>query len=223
MADYAFILAFGGDAIEAIVAVIVMLLFGLGHFLKKRSEGDDKDIIIPTAEQQPQHKSPPPQARAPSPAQPPTARTAAQVFPRPQARPTQPTATPRSPQRQSTRLQPPLSPRPAAPATLQQTTPRRTQPRPTARPTKRERATPMEHAAQIAARAEHVAHRLQEQRLREKGLLKPGEHPQEEQTQRPSPSRQLIELLNHGSIKQAILLSEILQPPLAMRDKELFP
>ncbi len=77
-----------------------------------------------------------------------------------------------------------------------------------------------DHAKTVAAHAEHVASRLREEQLRQAGELAPGEHAHGEQPAPRRPMHPLLSLLNPQDMKQAIILSEIIQPPLALREND---
>ena len=72
----------------------------------------------------------------------------------------------------------------------------------------------------MAARAEHVAHQLEERRLLQKGLLQPGQH-LHDRPQRPRAAHPLSSKLNPKSLREVILLSEIVAPPVALRDEHM--
>ena len=236
------ILAIDSDALRAIVAVVIMLVAGLGGLLKKKAkprEGDGKTIIIPPPDAdksgQAGSRPAPPSARpaqAPRPqrtAQPPVVRPTpiAPQGRQPLARPT-PVARQRPPQARPTPIQQPAQPqrriielqpgRVARPRPVQQ-------PRPVRRPTvqserQAHRVRAVEHAEVVADHAEHVASRLRGQQMRKLGELELGDHFHKDQSPPTRPRHPLLARLNPQSMREAILLSEIIQPPLALRENE---
>lgn len=77
-----------------------------------------------------------------------------------------------------------------------------------------------EHAEAVADHAEHVASRPKEQQMRKFGELELGEYFRGDQSVPTRPRHPLLARLNPQNMREAILLSEIIQPPLALR-KEL--
>ncbi len=77
-----------------------------------------------------------------------------------------------------------------------------------------------EHAEVVAEHAEHVASRLKEQQMRKLGTLELGAHFHEDQPVPTRPRHPLLARLNPQNMREAILLSEIIQPPLALRENE---
>ena len=228
------ILAIGGDAIEAIVMVVVMVIAGLSGLLKKKAkpgESAGKTIIIPPPDSKESGEASarpaPPSARpvqAPRPQ-----RTAASPVVRPtpiapqarqpQARPT-PVARQRPPQARPTPILHPAQPRrPASqPAPQQRPVRRPAQTAQSERQGHRVRAS--EHAEAVAEHAEHVASRLKEKQMRKAGKLELGEHAHEDQSVPARPRHPLLASLNPQNMREAILLSEIIQPPLALRNEQ---
>ena len=244
------ILAIDREAIQAIIAVIFMLIAGLGGLLKKKaksSEGDGKTLIIPPPGADESGRAgtrpAPPSARpaqVPRPqhtAQPPVTRPTP-IVPQgrqPLAHPT-PVARQRPPQARPTPIRQPAQPQrrigePARPGPVPQRSDRIARPRPAQQPrlvrqptvqpehqTHRVRAG--EHAEAVAEHAEHVASRLREQQMRKLGTLELGEHFHKDQPEPTRPRHPLLARLNPQNMRDAILLSEIIQPPLALRHEQ---
>ncbi|MCZ6655052.1 MAG: hypothetical protein O7D91_18750 [Planctomycetota bacterium] len=244
------ILAIDTDALQAIAAVIFMLLAGLGGLLKKkakpREDGGKTIIIPPSGADKSAPAGPRPARPVARPAQAPRPqRTAAAPALRPTpiapqgrqplARPT-PVARQRPPQARPTPIQQPAQPRrrmgePARPGPAPQRSDRvarpgiAQQPRAVRRPavqserqTHRVRAA--EHAEAVADHAEHVASSLREQQMGKLGELELGEHFYKDESLRTRPRHPLLARLNPQNMRDAILLSEIIQPPLALRNEQ---
>lgn len=244
------ILAIDSEAIQGIMAVIFMLVAALGGLLRKKaksSEGDGKTTMIPPPDADksaPAGPRPaPPVARpaqAPRPqrtAAPPAVRPTpiAQQGRQPLAHPA-PAARQQPPQARPTPIRQPAQPRrrigePAHPGPVPQRSDRVARPRPAQQPqpvrrptvqserqTHRVRAA--EHAEAVADHAEHVASRPKEQQMRKFGELELGEYFRGDQSVPTRPRHPLLARLNPQNMREAILLSEIIQPPLALR-KEL--
>ncbi len=250
MQNTADILAIDSDAIQGIMAVIFMLVAALGGLLRKKaksSEGDGKTTMIPPPDADksvPAGLRPaPPVARpaqAPKPqraAQPPAVRPTP-ITPQgrqPLARPT-PVARQQPPQARPTPIRQPAQPRrrigePARPGPVPQRSDRiarptpAQQPRPVRRPAvqperQAHRVRAAEHAEAVADHAEHVASSLKEQRMRKLGDLELGEHFHGDQPVPTRPRHPLLARLNPQNMRDAILLSEIIQPPLALRNEQ---
>ena len=77
-----------------------------------------------------------------------------------------------------------------------------------------------EHAEAVGEHAEHVASRLKERQMRKLGTLDLGEHFHEDQSVPTRPRHPLLARLNPRNMREAILLSEIIQPPLALRNEQ---
>ncbi len=235
------------DAIQAIVAVIFMLIAGLGGLLKKKAkprEGDGKTLIIPPPDADKTGSRPaPPSARpvqAPRPqrtAQPPVLRPTpiAQQGRQPQAHPT-PVARQRPPQARPTPIRQSAQPQrrpgePARPGPVPHRSDRVARPRPAQQPRpvrpptvqserQSHRVRAAEHAEAVGDHAEHVASSLKEQRMRKLGTLELGEHFHKDQPVPTRPRHPLLARLNPQNMRDAILLSEIIQPPLALRHEQ---
>ena len=249
MGDAFYILAVDfDDAIKAIVMVVFMLLMALGKLLKKKPPRQDKGevIIFPTQEPHEYEQPQAPRARPSGPArssgerpQPrPTARPQPpQVRPSPVGRQQPPQVRPTPIQRPTARAGEPTRPtaipgEPARPGPVPRRPDRVARPRPTAqrvqqpqptvkRPRQAHRVRAAEHAEQVAAHAEHVASQLRELQMQKAGDLELGEHFHEVQPEEPRRVRHpLLGRLNSSDMKQAIVLSEIIQPPLALRDRD---
>ncbi len=241
------ILAIDGDAIQAIMAVVFMLIAGLSGLLKKKAkpgEDDGKTLIVPP------HKADGSAPAAPRPARP-AARPA--QAPRPQRMATPPAVRPTPIQQQGRQPQahpPQARPTPVArhrqpqarPTPIQQPTQRQRRPsdrvppseparpgpvpqRPTRRPAAQSerqthRVLTAEHAKTVATHAEHIASSLKEKQMRKFGQLGMGEHFHEDQSVPAKPRHPLLARLNPQSMRDAILLSEIIQPPLALRNEQ---
>ncbi len=239
------ILAIDSEAIQAIMAVVFMLIAGLGGLLKKKSKsGEGKTIILPPPDAD---KSAPAGSRvAPPSARPAQApRTQRTVQPRvvrptpiaeqgrqPQARPT-PVARQRPPQARPTPIQQPARriSEPARPGPVPQQSDRVARPRPTQQPRpvrqptvqpKRQghRVRAATHAEAVGEHAEHVASSLKETQMRKAGALDLGAHFHEDQPEPTRPRHPLLARLNPQNMREAILLSEIIQPPLALRNDQ---
>ncbi len=234
MGDVLNILAVDFDeAIRPIVMVVFMLLMGLGKLLKKKPPTQDKGktIVLPTQEPHEFEQPQAPQARPSG-----RARSSGE---RPQ--PSRPTARPRIPQTRPTpvgrqrlpQVRPtPISGEPARPgpvprrpgrvARLMSVVQRMQEPQPTVKqPRQAHRVRAAEHAEQVARHAEHVASQLREQQMQKAGELEPGEHFHEVQREESRRVRYpLLGRLSSSDMKQAIVLSEIIQPPLALRDRD---
>jgi len=65
-----------------------------------------------------------------------------------------------------------------------------------------------------------VASRLKEQQMSKLGTLELGAHFYEDQAVPTRPRHPLLARLNPRNMREAILLSEIIQPPLALRDEQ---
>jgi len=216
--------------IEAIVMLIMAVLVAAGNLLKKKSqksgEGQDNGIILPPTGSSPDS---PPQARPGAPSQSGVVRpqpmsgararpvsTARQQVP--QARPTPiakqqlPQARPQPVTRQPDKI--------TRPPPIQAPRPQR-RPTPRAEPERQShRVRAAEHSERLAARAEHSTSRLKESRLRKAGKLGLDEHAHGEQQPLASHSNPLHRLLKATGMKQTIILSEIIQPPLALRESD---
>ncbi len=192
------------DVLQVIVLVVVMLLAALGNFLKKKPSQQDKGkvMIIPPPERDQQGKM----------VVPPRARARPQVPP--EAAPRRPTATPQA-RPTLVQRQPLAQVRP--PPVQQPVPPQRPQPT-SARPRRARRVQVVEHAEQVVAQDEHVASRLKEIQMRKAGKLGLDQHAHGEQPPPRRPMRLLLSRLNPKDMKQAIVLSEIIQPPLALRE-----
>lgn len=252
MQNTAGILAIDSEALRAIVAVVFMLIAGLGGLLKKRAkprEGDGKTLIIPPPDADKSAPAGPrptvPSARpaqAPRPqrtASPPVVRPTpiAPQGRQPLARPT-PVARQRPPQARPTPIRQPAQPQrrigePARPGPVPQRSDRVARPRPTQQPRPVRRPTPAvqserqghrvraaEHAEGVADHAEHVASRLKEKQMRKAGTLDLGDYFYKDQPEPTRPRHPLLARLNPRSMREAILLSEIIQPPLALRENQ---
>ncbi len=250
MQNTADILAIDSEALQAIVAVVIMLVAGLGGLLKKKAkprEGDGKTIILPppdagestrTGPRPAPPSARPAQAPRPQRTAPPPAVRPTPIAPQgrqPLARPT-PVARQRAPQARPTPIQQPAQPQrrigePARPGPVPQRPDRvarprpAQQPRPVLRPTvqserQAHRVRAAEHAEAVAEHAEHVASRLREQQMRKLGTLELGEHFHKDQPKPTRPRHPLLARLNPHSMREAILLSEIIQPPLALRENQ---
>ncbi len=236
------------QGIMAVVFMLIAALGGLLKKKAKSREGDGKTIIIPPRdadESAPAGPRPaPPLARpaqAPRPqrmAQPlavrPTPITQQQGR-QPLARPA-PVARQQPPQARPTPIRQPAQPRgrigePARPGPVPQRSDRiarptpAQQPRPVRRPAvqperQAHRVHAAEHAEAVAAHAEHVASSLKEQRMGKLGELELGEHFYGDQPVPTRPRHPLLARLNPQNMRDAILLSEIIQPPLALRNEQ---
>ncbi len=225
MRDAFYILAVDfDDAIRAIVLVVFMLLMALGKLLTKKPPRQDKGkmVIFPTQEPAAHEQPQAPQARPSGPAR----SSGERPQPKPTARPQPPQVRPTPIQRPTARTGEPARPRPvpgrpdrvARPRPVTQALRR---PQPTVeRPRQTHRVRAAEHAEQVATHAEPVASQLRELQMQKAGELELGEHFHEVQPHRPRrvPHR-LLGRLNSSDMKQAIVLSEIIQPPLALRDR----
>ncbi len=245
MGDAFYILAVDfDDAIRAIVLVVFMLLMALGKLLTKKPPRQDKGkvVIFPTQEPAAHEQPQAPQARPSGPArssgerpQPrPTARPQPpQVRPTPVGRQQPPQVRPTPIQRPTARTGEPTRPtaipgEPARPGPVPRRPDRVARPRtvaqppqPTVRqPRQAHRVRAAEHAEQVATHAEHVASQLRELQMQKAGELELGEHFHEIQPEQPRRApHPLLGRLNSSDMKQAIVLSEIIQPPLALRDR----
>ncbi len=77
-----------------------------------------------------------------------------------------------------------------------------------------------EHAEVVGDHAEHVASSLKEQQMRKAGTLELGDHFHKDQPEPTRPRHPLLARLNPRNMREAILLSEIIQPPLALRNEQ---
>ncbi len=241
------ILAIDSDALQAIAAVVFMLIAGLGGLLKKKAkpgEGVGKTIIIPPRDADKSGpRTAPPSARpaqAPRPqrtTQPPAVRPTpiAQQGRQPLAHPT-PVARQRPPQARPTPIRQPAQPQrrigePARPGPIPQRSDRVARPRPTQQPRvvrrpavqserQSHRVRAADHAEAVAERAEHVASSLREKQMRKAGALDLGDHFHKDQPVPTRPRHPLLARLNPRNMREAILLSEIIQPPLALRNEQ---
>jgi len=250
MQNTADILAIDSEAIRGIVAVVFMLIAGLGGLLKKKAksrEGDGKTLIIPPPGADESGRAgtrrAPPSARpaqAPSPqrtAETPVVRPTpiASQGRQPLARQT-PVARQRPPQARPTPIRQPAQPQrrigePARPGPVPQRSDRIARPRPTQQPRpvrqptvqperQGHRVRAAEHAEAVAEHAQHVASSLKEQQMRKLGTLELGEYFYEDQSLPTRPRHPLLARLNPQNMRDAILLSEIIQPPLALRHEQ---
>ena len=200
MQNTADILAIDSDALQAIVAVVIMLVAGLGGLLKKKAkprEGDGKVISIPPPDAdksaragprptvpsarlaqapRPQRTAAPPEVR-PTPIAPQGRQPLARPTPVARQRPPQARPTPiQQPAQARRRVGEPRSDRVARPRPAQQPRPAR-RPTPTVQSERQaHRVRAAEHAEVVADHAEHVASRLREQQMRKAGTLELGDH-----------------------------------------------
>lgn len=201
------------DLVYPIALLIMAAASGLQHILKKKDEPEsssrDQVIIIPpprrqqsTARQTPTGGAQP--SRPPTPPAPPVKRAPtgkAPVRPAPRSRPQVPRPVIKVQPRPKKRPAPPTAARPA-------------------KPLKRERITPMQHAEQVSEHAEHAANKLREEVLIKSGKLEPGQHQHGPAKPLHRPARVAgIGVLKPKSMQQAVLLSEILRPPIALREQ----
>ena len=234
-------------AIVMVVVMVLMGLGSvLKKKPPKADGGQGEGIIPPPTGSSPDERAQAPQARPRAPGQSGVVRpqpiSAARARPSsrarqqlPQARPT-PIARQQLPQARPTPMQQPATHqrvvaerRPTAEPALPGSAPRRPQPPPESSPPRRPRSRRVteredhrvhaaEHAERLAARAEHSTSRLKEKQLRKAGKLGLDEHAHGEQQPLASHSNPLHRLLKATGMKQAIILSEIVQPPLALRE-----
>lgn len=238
MRDAFYILAVDfDDAIRAIVLVVFMLLMALGKLLTKKPPRQDKGkvLIFPTQEPAAHEQPQAPQARPSGPAR----SSGERPQPKPTARPQPPQVSPtpvgrqQLPQVRPTPIQPPAAHtgEPARPGPVPRRPDRVARPRPVAqplqpqptvkRPRQAHRVRAAEHTEQLATHAEPVASQLRELQMQKFGELKLGEYFHEVQPKEPQRVRHpLLGRLNSSDMKQAIVLSEIIQPPLALRDRD---
>lgn len=214
----------------------------------KPGEELDKGVILPptgpsTEERPPARPSAPrqPGAVRPQPMSGARARPASTARQQlPQARPT-PIARQQLPQARPTPIQQPATRQrvvgerrqPAEPVVLPGSAPPRPQPPLESKPPQRpksglraeredHRVRAADHAKRLATRAEHTTSRLKEKQMRKAGGLGGlgglDEHAHGEQQPLRSQANPLRRLLKATGMKQAIILSEIVQPPLALRE-----
>lgn len=238
MGDFFYILAIDfDDAIKAIVMVVFMLLMGLGNLLKKKppAQSKGKVTILPSQQSGEPEQLQAPQARPSGPVRPSVERTRPGLTARPQPPQVRPTPVGRQqpPQVRPTPIQRPAARtgEPARPGEVPRRPDRVARPRPVTqrvqppqptvkRPRQSHRVRAAEHAEQVATHAEHVASQLREQQMQKAGELEPGEHFHEVQREESRRVRYpLLGRLSSSDMKQAIVLSEIIQPPLALRDQ----
>ncbi len=188
-----FILADGlGDAIETIAFLVMVLLAGLGHVLKKRSEQAGDPTGTPEVEEPDPRPDPMPRPTVPGRG----TRQAGELRRGIPAETGRPPAVPAA-----RRAHPPPQPRPAL------------QPRP---PVVVRRASAEDSARKIAVQATQAAQVARDSEQRRAAAATPEPAP------RPavvpaSGSAALSKPLSRARLREAIVLNEIIQPPLALR------
>lgn len=237
----------GIEAIVMLVVALLMAAGNLlKKKPPKPGDGQGKGIVPPPTGSSPDERPQAPQARPgtpgqsgavrPQPMSGARARLSSRARPQPpQARPT-PIARQQLPQARPTPIQQPATHQrvvgerrhttePALPGSV----PRRPQQPPESKPPRRpqsslraeredHRVQAAGHAKRLAARAEHSTSRLKEKQMRKVGELGLDEHAHGEQQPLRSRAHPLHRLLKATGMKQAIILSEIVQPPLALRE-----
>lgn len=213
------------DIIKTAAFLVMALLAGLGSMFKKKAQQGGKPVI-PQSDDEETSPQPPPARRAtPSMGAPGSPNLGYGQPPPtpPRPRPLQPIR----PQMQPASRQPqtpirPLRPPAASPPIMR--------PTPITQPQPPRRVTLSQHAAQLAAHAEEIARRLAEAKripseqpltARMSPTLERVGRPARAESPPPGPRKRhrLLSNLNPANLKQAVVLSEILSPPLATREQ----